>query len=255
MPIPELSIGFQPPELRAYYEQAGAIILRNALSEDITSYFRYYCNAVFSIMDMKVHDLPPQRDDPLGPHTERYRVLQFIGEDVCQTLLATSHLRHGPGFASVTNRLKQILSFGLSTAPALYIAGKSALRRQGTQNNAQKSAYVPWHRDAHAVQTADLGNCVNCWVPVHAVGSERPSLQIVVGSHHMMKRRAIDYSVNEYHSDDDLRKVYRMDDICTVVLNPGDVLIFDHHTLHRTQPMGDAYPIRISGEFRFVICS
>jgi hypothetical protein len=251
--IPELSIDFQPPELRAYYEQAGAIILRNALSEDLTSYFRCYCNAVFSIMDMKVHELPPQGDDPLGPYVERYRVLQFIGEDVCATLLATSHLRHGPGFASVTKRLEQILSFGLSNAPALYIPGKSVLRRQGTKDNAQKSAYVTWHRDAHAVQTAGLGNCVNCWVPVHAVGSERPSLQIVVGSHHMMKRRAIDYSVNDNPRDDDLRQVYRMDDICTAVLNPGDVLIFGHHTLHRTQPMGDAYPIRISGEFRFVI--
>jgi hypothetical protein len=129
--------------------------------------------------------------------------------------------------------------FGKSVS---FVEGKSAIRRQGAS-----SRPVRWHRDAHAVKTHDDGNCVNFWIPVDEVGMVRPSLQIACGSAAEWKYRPVDYSAIENPADEDVPLDYQ---VATAFLNPGDILVFGHHTLHRTQPMANG-SMRLSGEFRF----
>jgi ectoine hydroxylase-related dioxygenase (phytanoyl-CoA dioxygenase family) len=103
------------------------------------------------------------------------------------------------------------------------------------------------------VQTVEYGECFNCWIPIHPVGVDRPSLQIVPGSHRKLRARAVDYTTHEPVSDEEIRDSYGKDAIATAILEPGDVLLFGHHTLHRTQPMDTEHPERVSAELRFTL--
>jgi hypothetical protein len=234
-------------------QKRGALILRQELSQNLLEHLRLLSTAVFSIFDMKVQDLARgevRGDDPLVEHVKRYETLQFIGEDVVRTLLSHAYLPRA-GFDRITEVLGARLKTMFPEKTFEFVPGKSALRRQGTNEHARKSAYVGWHRDSHAVQTDQLGNCLNCWVPFHAVGIERPSLQVVIASNQVLQNRPVDYAIRDDPSEEQVVADYGSESICTAVLDPGDVLIFGHHTLHRTQPMGISYPLRLSGEFRF----
>lgn len=252
MPIPEILSGSN--NAGAIYSDSGAVIFRKLLPKDAIDQFSLLCAAVFAIMDLKVKEKEAgeaRSDDPLSEYVKLYGQLQFIGEDVVRTLLASASMGHA-GFD------KLVAALSSAVAPALqhklqYVPSKSTLRRQGTTGHAQVSAYVPWHRDAHAVRTADLGDCLNCWVPMNPVGRDRPSLQVVLGSSKVLRDVKVDYEQNDNPSDEQVLKRYGADAICTAVLEPGDVLVFSHHTLHRTQPMGATYGTRMSGEIRFVV--
>lgn len=251
MPIPEFASNSVPARACAAYAEHGAVILRQALSHDLTEHMLLLSAAAFAIMDIKSQDAARgRRDDPYQDAVDRYAKLQFIGDDVTRLLFSNASLT-SPGFDRIASALAALLDAIFAGKPFVFVPGKSALRRQGTQGTARRSAYVVWHRDAHAVRTAELGECLNCWVPFQSVGIERPSLEIVVGSHRSLSERIVDYEENDSPTDDEIRATYNPSQICTAIMDPGDILIFGHHTLHRTQPMGDSYPMRMSGEFRF----
>jgi hypothetical protein len=68
----------------------------------------------------------------------------------------------------------------------------------------------------------------------------------------VLRGREVDYAnTNDSPDESEILKQYGADSICTAIMEPGDFLVFDHHTLHRTQPMGQTYPVRVSGELRF----
>jgi len=251
MPIPE--VGTDLSLLRSAYAECGAVILRKAIPAAALQQLDLMCTALFAIMDLKWTEAAlgeARADDPLRDHVDRFKTLQFVADDVARTLLATSGLSRA-GYEKIADVVRSPVEVGLGK-PLTFVPGKTAFRRQGTSGMAQASAFVPWHRDAHAVRTADLGECLNCWVPLHAVGVTRPSLQVVVGSNARLRDRKVDYAENDNPSDDEVWQMYGERSICTAILEPGDFMIFDHHTLHRTQPMNGAYPTRVSGELRFV---
>ena len=203
-------------------------------------------------MDLKVTELATgeaRSDDPLHAYVGRFEQLQIIPDDIVRTLLNTSYMGKA-GYEKIAEVVRQSVEDSLKVA-LRFVPEKTTFRRQGTEGRAKKSAFVPWHRDAHAVRTADLGNCLNCWVPLQSVGVIRPSLQIVVGSNNLMKTKNVDYDAIDNPSESDVIDHYGEDSICTAILEPGDFMVFDHHTLHRTQYMGDTYPTRVSGELRF----
>ena len=231
----------------------GAVIFRRAIPQSVLELLVLLCSAAFSILDLKVkeHEAGEARaDDPLGSRVEAYKTLQFIADDVVRAVLSNAFLGQS-GFEKVAGVLRDILS------PALrhdveFLPGKSTFRRQGTSAGAKRSAILPWHRDAHAVRTADIGDCLNCWIPLHSVGVSRPSLQVVIGSSPVMRNVPVDYSLVNTLTHEQVIRDFGSENICTALMEPGDFLLFDHHTLHRTQPMGDEYPMRVSGEVRFV---
>jgi hypothetical protein len=108
---------------------------------------------------------------------------------------------------------------------------------------------VSWHCDAEAATSFDLATeCVTLWMPLEKVGvGKAPSLEFVSRSHHIMRRR------------DDLRTVrHRSDDFVAGIegerfvpaLNLGDVVMFDHLMLHRTE-QSRGQKSRLSAELRF----
>jgi ectoine hydroxylase-related dioxygenase (phytanoyl-CoA dioxygenase family) len=249
MPIAEFNSSAQVDvEASNALSQDGAVIMRRALSNDRFDHLRLLSIAAFAIMDLKSRELErgqSRPDDHLRSYVETYRRLQYIGEDVVITLLSNTALAN-PTFSPIADALIKSVGPIFPSGP-IFVPTKSVLRRQGTL----ETAYVVWHRDVHAVQTVELENVFNCWVPCEPVGIDRPSLQVVLGSNNVMKQHPVNYAIPDNPDDDQVLSQFGEESICTAILDPGDVLIFSDHTIHRTQPMNNDALTRTSGEFRF----
>jgi hypothetical protein len=107
---------------------------------------------------------------------------------------------------------------------------------------------VPWHIDADAA-VVDRPEAINVWLPLDAVGAGLPSLEMVVGSHHKMRQLPLLTGKRRYRDD-----AFAASAGIKIVpqLDPGDAIIFDQFTLHRTQPQISEIFERTSCEFRFI---
>jgi hypothetical protein len=115
--------------------------------------------------------------------------------------------------------------------------------------------YLPWHIDADAagiINTADY--CINAWLPLDPVGDDLPSLELIPGSNRAM-RGIPTLAGSEKSRTDDWVKDNIPGESWIPRAMPGDAIIFDHWTLHRTQPMVRSNIMRTSCEFRFVRAS
>jgi hypothetical protein len=107
---------------------------------------------------------------------------------------------------------------------------------------------VPWHIDADAARV-DRPAAINVWLPLDAVGVGLPSMEMMVGSHHRMRQLPLLTGKRRYRDD-----AFAASAGTKIVpqLDPGDAIVFDHFTLHRTQPqIGEIFE-RTSCEFRFI---
>lgn len=109
-----------------------------------------------------------------------------------------------------------------------------------------RTAKIGWHRDADAAGTATFGQCLNIWVPLDSVGLTTPSLELIPGSHRVMRDIPTDGDGAEIADDGEafIDQHFPNAEVVTPRLSVGDVLIFDHHLMHRTQPMESAAPRR-----------
>jgi ectoine hydroxylase-related dioxygenase (phytanoyl-CoA dioxygenase family) len=87
------------------------------------------------------------------------------------------------------------------------------------------------------------------WLPLDAVGAGLPSLEMVVGSHDKMRQLPLLMGERRYRDD-----AFAASAGTKIVpqLDPGDAIIFDHFTLHRTQRQIGGIFERTSCEFRFI---
>ena len=85
---------------------------------------------------------------------------------------------------------------------------------------------LPWHIDADAAQTS-RAHCINVWLPLDAVGTDRPSVDVILGSH--IKMRDLPLLPGDIY-DRDETFVASIGPTTSSGLNPGDALVFDHYT-------------------------
>jgi len=109
------------------------------------------------------------------------------------------------------------------------------------------TAKVPWHVDADAANIW-RPNCFNVWLPLDHVGRDLPSLDVVSGSQRIMRKLPPMEHFGRYRDD---QFVTSIGTSSTPELDPGDALVFDQFTLHRTQCVSSPKTIRSSCEFRF----
>lgn len=105
-----------------------------------------------------------------------------------------------------------------------------------------------WHTDYHGGGTAHYDPCFNIWLPLTAVGREQPSVELVRGSHRRM--RELPPSDTGIFTDEWVAEHFPAMARIVPELAPRDALIFDHCTLHRTQPLERETISRISIECR-----
>ena len=123
-----------------------------------------------------------------------------------------------------------------------FFALRSFLRRLTGTNR-----ILPWHIDADAAQT-NRAHCINVWLPLDAVGTDRPSVDVILGSHLKMRELPL---LSGGQCDRDDAFVASIGPATSSRLNPGDALVFDHFTLHRTQPWRAENFSRTACELRF----
>jgi ectoine hydroxylase-related dioxygenase (phytanoyl-CoA dioxygenase family) len=107
---------------------------------------------------------------------------------------------------------------------------------------------LEWHTDYHGGGTHPYDPLFNIWLPLTAVGREQPSVELVRGSHRRM--RELPPSETGVHTDAWVAEHFPPTDRIAPELAPGDALIFDHLTLHRTQPLDRELVSRMSIECR-----
>src|SRR5580693_1094879 len=112
--------------------------------------------------------------------------------------------------------------------------------------------YLPWHIDADAagiINSTDY--CINTWLPLDPVGDVLPSLELILGSNKMMRTVPSLEGTEKSRSDEWVKSNVAGESWIPQAV-PGDAILFDHWTLHRTQRMLRDDVIRTSCEFRFV---
>jgi hypothetical protein len=110
--------------------------------------------------------------------------------------------------------------------------------------------HIPWHIDADGAGTSPYEPCLNIWLPFVAVGRLRPSLEVVLGSHILMRELPLLDPSYASRTDEWVDSRFERKRRFVANMKPGDALVFDHYTLHRTQPMKYQSGDRLSGEFR-----
>jgi hypothetical protein len=113
---------------------------------------------------------------------------------------------------------------------------------------------LPWHIDADGAGTKPYDPCLNLWLPLVSVGEgRRPSLEVIPGSHHVMRGEAELPGDHAVRPSDWIAHRFASSKRVIPTLEPGDALVFDHYLLHRSQPMARVDGPRVSGEFRVTL--
>ena len=112
--------------------------------------------------------------------------------------------------------------------------------------------YLPWHIDADAAGTINSTEySVNTWLPLDPVGDVAPSLELIPGSNKVMRNIAPIQRGERVRPDEWVKDNVGGQPWIPHAM-PGDAIMFDHWTLHRTQRMMRDDIFRTSCEFRFL---
>lgn len=111
-------------------------------------------------------------------------------------------------------------------------------------------ATAVWLYDAlDNARLARFESCVNAWLPLDPVGDgDLPSLEMLVDSNRTMAEAAPLLDKVWYRDDEWVASVPGY--LLVPQLAPGDLFLFDHLTLHRTEVLPERRP-RLSCELRF----
>jgi len=116
-----------------------------------------------------------------------------------------------------------------------------------------EAKFVAWHIDADAAAAGGYGiTSINMWLPLTSVGDAAPSLEFLPGSHRVMRDIPALEGSARYRSEDWVRTTIP-GRTWTPAAAPGDAILFDQFTLHRTQIADFADASRLSCELRFVV--
>jgi ectoine hydroxylase-related dioxygenase (phytanoyl-CoA dioxygenase family) len=206
----------------------GAAIVRGFLDRDTASELKDLVEELFSAMAQCVS----LSNDTIAYH---YRARQAIWlgelpeflEINSRALLA----RYRVLMDRITSRTQSLLGADWQPYPS-----RSFMRRMNAELR------LPWHLDADAANLDHL-HCCNVWLPLDSVGTSRPSLEIIVGSHHKLRA-----SVKQ---KDAPALVASLGKPWAPRLHLGDALVFDQFTYHRSQIVDDSRGTRMSCEFRY----
>ena len=115
-----------------------------------------------------------------------------------------------------------------------------------------RQTYIYWHMDADGTGSWRYDPLFNCWLPLEEVGVDGyPSLEVMTNSEAGMREEGISPPGSRH--DDWVKAHFPDPEIMCPRMAVGDVLIFSHFLLHRTQPMAELKGPRIGCEMRFAL--
>jgi phytanoyl-CoA dioxygenase PhyH len=114
----------------------------------------------------------------------------------------------------------------------------------------KKHVRLEWHTDYDGGGTSPYDPCYNIWLPLTAVGINQPTVEIIRGSHRRMRDLPFPSPHNGQFPDEWVARYFAPAARVAPELAPGDALVFDHWTLHRTQVLNGVALGRTSIECR-----
>ncbi len=239
-----------PMELRTLYRRNGCLLIRDLLSPGEVDTLQRIGNISYAIGEtVAAHSAPEQL--PL---------------DISDGLLTRGYISWvrlkaslGCSGTDLDARLTAIVDKVGTVAQAIYgdptvrlLESFSVIRRHRRSPRSGELTTVPWHRDFSFVGPGGIDRSVNFWIPLTEVGEVAPSIEVIVASHgHMVKvpdeTPGVTYIAEQWVSEH-LGDLQRWTPRC----KPGDVMVFDHQTVHRTQPLStQASKDRMNFEMRW----
>lgn len=166
----------------------------------------------------------------------------------------------GPGSFVIANAVERYPGIAANLTAAMTIAQQAAARAVAgfrteamlgycvMRRQTDRSGYTGWHIDADGVETFFEPHAFNIWIPLDPVDGLRPGLQLITGSNATMRKLPLKPGPEAGYSVEWVAATFPGVQPVTPRLEAGDAIVFDHYTLHRTEPM-DGLP-RMSLECR-----
>jgi hypothetical protein len=152
-----------------------------------------------------------------------------------------------------SERTRSVASACYAGKPVRVLDNFNLIRRHRKNPTAGEATNVPWHRDFTFTNMAGNMHSMNCWSPMVEVGKRSPSLDFILESHgHMLGKEDENPGVTQISEGwikANLPALPRVTPHC----RPGDIVVFDHQVLHRTQQLTFTED-RLSFEFRWAPC-
>jgi hypothetical protein len=225
------------------WERNGTAKVPEFLSPRDAAELRTATNASYDLLSRRLDRDPATVNEHLADHFRRWQGLWlkelwgFLDSDAPDIHGTLADL-----LATAQDRFRSLFDQTWALEPAFTFVR----RHQSTRH------YLPWHIDADAgsiLNTTDYS--INAWLPLDAVGDRAPSLELMPGSNQTMRTLPLLAHPN-VSRDDEWVKVSVGGEPWVPRAVPGDAILFDHWTLHRTQRLADESASRISWELRFV---
>jgi ectoine hydroxylase-related dioxygenase (phytanoyl-CoA dioxygenase family) len=219
----------------------GIAFLRSAISEQLVNEFRSLADAAYSLIE----NPDSISDDRASLAREVAKSsAQWGGIPIDHVISLSADKQRA---AIVLDEIKSTLASKIASRVSYLADFKSELSY--VRRHRDTSTYAPWHFDAYAAGTIDHDPVYNAWVPLVPVGHDKPGLEFIPGTSNNMRAERYEKWKDGYPANGWIAE-RRSKRVC-VPLQPGDIAIFDHYTLHQTQ-ISDFQPyIRTSAEMRF----
>jgi hypothetical protein len=242
---PVLDRSVSPRAFQELFSASGVVLISNFLSRSNTCALKQLVSAVYTIVADEINRDVEQLDPALVANFSGWHGIMISGlelflnenhQDLHKTLIDIRH--------DVQNHLRHLFGFSWQFCP----------RHSFMRRHFDKTYYGGWHIDADAARLANAGaQCINVWLPLDMVGRRMPSLEFVVASQGRMRSVGL--------MSFDQPTAFRADEWVALIpgdrwvplASPGDAVIFDQYTLHRTEPRPLRDRQRSSCEFRFTI--
>lgn len=230
-------------DFRKAWEQNGTAKVAAFLSPQDLGELRSAVDASYDLLRAHADDDPPTLTENLADHYKRWdgiwvKELRSYLERTRPDILA----QFDSVIAAAERRFRALFDQNWRLEPNF-----TFVRRHRSTKH-----YLPWHIDADAAGIINATDyCINTWLPLDPVGEALPSLELIPGSNKRMryipsqdgseKSRSADWVKSNIGGESWIPRAA-----------PGDAILFDHWTLHRTQRMDQENAVRTSCEFRFV---
>ncbi len=226
---------FARADVRALYSVNGLFLVRGFLSPQEVATLQHICVLSFAIGETIATCVPP--DQVPQEISDGLLTRGYLSWTRIKNSLRCAGTSLDARLAAIVDKIGTVAKAAFADPTVELLEGFSVIRRHRKFPRPGEATPVPWHRDFSFVGQAGIERSVNFWIPLAEVGEIAPSIELIVSSHRYMVNVPDDNpgvtNISEQWIADHLGSSRRWTPHCT----PGDVIAFDHQTLHRTQPL------------------
>ncbi len=224
------SSGFNADVAVEVLRDSSICVLRQALPVEFVDLMREACRFTFAEYD---RDLPT-RQHPVGPAaTPPVEPVHCYRLSELQLYSAPNSPDYGSAIMQhiANHMIGDVLRRYFATTEILVVPQMVVVRRQlpGVVH-----ARLPFHQDVTNYQRAEF---LNVWIPFETAGERSAGLELLPVA--LSEQLAVTNRGDSFHPAVEIEEAevydrFGRDALVRPVLDPGDVLIFNQHTVHRT---------------------